>query len=212
MLSERTLGVLKRWSEIHIKKLLYRKKVDTMLHKNPFQCSMDTNRTYKYNDCVTVEIYYILCCKNDNEEWIECFQPFCLKNQWIVCCKVSISNYKDDVLFTMYITDESQVQLVHDEFDKYKDPSRFCMCGRLARHDHVHAIKNGTCNNCYIYGFVRGEECSICMLDDGKPWIKTSCNHYFHDLCWSNIEISRYGIIKCPLCRSDQDENTIERL
>jgi len=213
IVSARTVEVLMRWTEVHVKKLRSHKKEIDMVHKDTKQLLLDSERYYVYVDnTITVDICYRLCCKNEHNEWINCFHPSCESNEWIVRCKVYVSDYKDDVLFSKYICDDNDLSLLLQSFEKCTRSTTFCVCGRLARHDHLQSEKQGTCTNCYTYGFVRGEECSICMVDDGKPWLKTSCNHYFHDICWSKIDVSMYGIVKCPLCRSNQDDDTLVRL
>jgi hypothetical protein len=200
----RLITILSRWTEVKLKLLLE--------HKKEYQSYMDHTMFYTYENHLTVTLSFISCCANEQGEFSRCNHTKCDKEEFIPRCKVFVSGYKDDVLFSMYIWKEEQLPSLMQAFACYNNPSLFCVCGRLARHTHLVESERGKCNNCYVYGFVRGEECSICMLDDGKPWIKTSCGHHFHDLCWSKIEVSRYGIVKCPLCRSDQDEDTIERL
>jgi len=42
------------------------------------------------------------------------------------------------------------------------------------------------------------EECSICLDINNKVWIKTKCNHIFHEECFKEwIHISK----SCPICR-----------
>ena len=58
------------------------------------------------------------------------------------------------------------------------------------------AKKNNLCKKCYLYHYIRGEDCCICFEDDGM-WIKlTECGHYIHNICFKRI-----GNNKCPLCR-----------
>ena len=42
------------------------------------------------------------------------------------------------------------------------------------------------------------EECSICLDTNNKVWIKTKCNHAYHEECFKDwIQISK----SCPICR-----------
>jgi len=42
------------------------------------------------------------------------------------------------------------------------------------------------------------EECSICLDINNKVWIKTYCNHCYHEECFNEwIKINK----SCPICR-----------
>ena len=44
------------------------------------------------------------------------------------------------------------------------------------------------------------DKCSICLEAGEGIWIKTKCNHIFHNTCFLNIKVDDYKR-KCPLCR-----------
>ena len=50
------------------------------------------------------------------------------------------------------------------------------------------------------------DTCSLCMelFEDTKhlPWVKTSCNHFFHAVCLDRVKHSSMNSDRCPLCRS----------
>ena len=59
------------------------------------------------------------------------------------------------------------------------------------------------CDDCYpfVLPHPTDEVCSICLDDRHGVWIKTECNHIFHNLCWSKLDHKEHKK-KCPLCRT----------
>ena len=58
------------------------------------------------------------------------------------------------------------------------------------------------CDDCYpfILPHPTDEVCSICLDDRHGVWVKTECNHIFHQLCWRKLDTIQ-NKKKCPLCR-----------
>lgn len=45
---------------------------------------------------------------------------------------------------------------------------------------------------------ILNEECSICLDTNEKAWIKTTCNHAYHEECFKDwIKINK----SCSICR-----------
>ena len=125
---------------------------------------------------------------------------------------VFLSPYERDKFFSLILDQSDQISSLRNLFrEKLTGDILLCKCGRLGKFRSYHP-ESYECDNCYVYGFIRGEECSICKEDDGKPWIKTSCEHHFHDACWYKINQVEPGVRKCPLCRLEQCKDTITKL
>ena len=203
-LTERDIEVAIRWTEVHVKKL--------MDHLTTYdEHSVDHTREYLYNGKLTIEVYCDSRCVK-NEELIKCPEADCPSTVWVPCVMAYMMPYKDDIILRTEVANELHLSSIRTLFEQHIGDKRMCACGRLGKMDHQLESERGKCNNCYIYGFVRGEDCSICKEDDGKPWIKTSCGHCFHDMCWSGIPKTDQHTRKCPLCRSIQDHNSIIKL
>jgi Zinc finger, C3HC4 type (RING finger) len=186
--SERDIEVALRWSEVHAKKLFNHLYEDIALAPE---------YRYYYENKIAVKITTL---KNDYRDEDTRVKVSCF-----------LYPYESDSFFSIVLHHTSQIISLRELFIPHIGIKQICPCGRLGK-THLLESENGKCNNCYIYGFVRGEECSICKEDDGKPWLQTSCNHYFHDVCWYNISIYRNYVRKCPLCRSEQSSDTITKL
>ena len=201
---ERQLHIASRWTEVHVRKMMNYLYLTDRIHES-------FRNEFEYEcEFFTVLIQVVPRCKY-NEEWIPCVNERCESTTWMPRVLMYMDPYIDDVFFSLDMPNELSIPLLYEKFNQQKGERNVCCCGRMSRYDHFIASDQGKCNNCYIYGMVRGEACSICFEDDGKPWIKTSCNHYFHDSCWSRVE-QHHDIRKCPLCRSQQDRNTIEKI
>lgn len=188
-LSARDIEVALRWTEVHAFKLFDYLYEDALLN---------TTTEYVYeHDYISVLIYVMKKYDNDVDTRIR------------VC--VYVPPYRHDKLFSTILLYPHQISSLRSLFLPHIGVKSICACGRLGK-PHLLASEHATCDNCYIYGFHRGEECSICKEDDGKPWIKTSCGHYFHDMCWYGIIDDNDKMRKCPLCRSEQTRHTITKL
>jgi hypothetical protein len=203
-LSEREIEILIRWSEVHVKKLAHH------ISKNT-RHSIDTTREYIYRGTITIMIYMEARCIQ-SETLSRCPYESCESLVYVPCIMAYILPYKDDILFQFELPNETYLPLLRMELEKHVGEKKMCVCGRLGKMDHVIESERGKCNNCYIYGMVRGDNCSICLSDDGKPWIKTSCGHYFHDMCWYGVREEAIDVKKCPMCRSIQTYQTITKI
>ncbi len=51
------------------------------------------------------------------------------------------------------------------------------------------------------------ETCALCTEDfvdtPHIPWLKTSCGHHFHAVCFDRMQSSSSTGVKCPLCRAN---------
>ena len=201
-LSEREVEVAIRWTEVQAKKLL------AYVEEEPH--SVDTEMEYTYEHTITVLVHLVKQCHYGNT-WVNCVDQCRHHIRYVPNITVYLGHYTSDLFFSAQIESERELYTIREKFQMFKQPFMLCSCERLGR-DHLLETAKGKCNNCYIYGFVRGEDCSICMMDDGKPWVQTSCNHQFHDLCWEKIQPNVNGTKKCPLCRTEQTYRTVKRL
>jgi hypothetical protein len=188
-LSAREVEVALRWSEVNCDKLMEHIREDPELNEK-------SNYLFE-SDQIAVYIHTLKEHKHDVDRRIKLIAYY--------------PPYKHDKYFSVIIQHIYQLQTLRSHFEPLIGKKGLCPCGRLGRF-HLLEIENGKCNNCYIYGMVRGEECSICKEDDGKPWLKTSCGHHFHDTCWYKISENEYEERKCPLCRSVQTNKDIKKL
>lgn len=188
-LSEREIEIALRWSEVHCQRLLSHLQEDNKLDEL-------SNYLYEAQN-IAVVIHTLKEDRLDNDKRIKILVYF--------------PPYKHDKFFSFILSTSYQINMLRGSFVALIGRHGLCPCGRLGK-NHILASENGKCDNCYIYGFIRGEECAICKEDDGKPWLKTSCGHYFHDSCWYGIQENEMQIRKCPMCRSEQKNQTITRL
>ncbi len=187
--TDREIQIATRWTEVHALKLF------SHLNENPL---LDPNTQYEFHSRVSVIIHTMKENERDREGRIRII--------------VFLAPYQHDKFFSCILSNATHILSLHNTFkDALYGPIQLCMCGRLGI-TRFFREEEATCDNCYIYGFVRGEECSICKDDDGKPWLKTSCDHHFHDMCWYRIRESEPGVRKCPLCRSEQYKDSITKL
>ena len=128
------------------------------------------------------------------------------ENEWCPFINVSIDQYKKDIIFCYFMTKDTPLSVIRQTFQFTTIP--FCVCGRLGRTHEIESL-TGMCDNCYIYGMFLGEPCSICLSDDGKPYLQTKCGHSFHDMCWSRVQSELVyqnhqwvNERKCPICRT----------
>jgi len=192
IVSERDLEICIRWSEVHTNKII--KNFNYFNSSNDEYFYEHENKyLYEYDlDIIKINIY--------NK----------YKNRLQPEIKVIINEYEDDIIVRFEVISLSDIREI---FKEYLSKIRLCSCKRLSRMDHQIEELKGKCNNCYIYGYVKGEMCSICMLDDHKPWLETKCKHQFHDLCWYKMkEHSLYESVKCPLCRTENYDDDIHKL
>jgi hypothetical protein len=82
-------------------------------------------------------------------------------------------------------------------------PSSFELCSCM----DCRVVKDGWCNNCYMYRYLRTEEeggaCCVCMENEGR-WVKLlPCNHTIHVHCYGRLRNPYPHTTKCPLCRQD---------
>ena len=202
ILPERVIEVGIRWTEVHARKLL-----DIIGTLNGHLLPIDLN--YVYSHHVTIHIDFKPKCIY-NDSLVPCKDASCPSTRWFVVITVTL-HYDDDILFGLTIEKEEDLKKIRPVFEEWKKEIPVCICGRLGKKQIIES-ENGKCNNCYTYGFIRGEICSICHMDDGKPWLKTECGHYFHDMCWFHITEINTGIRKCPLCRNIQPNHTLTKL
>ena len=187
--SERDVEVALRWCEVHSERLLGHLQEDGRLYEL---------YDYLYEaENIAVHIHTLKENRLDPDRRIK-----------IV---VYLPPYKHDKFFSLILSTTYQISILRGYFMPIIGTKGLCHCGRLGK-THLLESDNGKCDNCYIYGFKRGEECAICKEDDGKPWLKTSCGHYFHDSCWYGIEENEMQVRKCPLCRSEQKKHTLTQL
>lgn len=189
--TDREIEVATRWTIVHSNKLL------SHLRENPL---LNPETIYEYHSRIGILIHTMKERSRDTDLRIRII--------------VFLEPYQHDKFFSYIIKDTEDTSYLHNLFDtKLKCDIRFCVCGRLGKNQYIRK-ENVVyeCDNCYIYGFVRGEECPICKEDDGKPWLKTSCEHHFHDMCWYRIHEVAPGVRKCPLCRSEQYKDTLTKL
>jgi len=195
-LTAREIQITSRWTEVNVKKLI--KHMDDNPH------SIDYSLHYVYEDTISIVIEFVKQCRFD-DQWVMCNDSCRVNIRYIPQVKCYLGLYENDSFFNITFEGEDELPKITRAFEIFKTPFMLCACERLGR-DHLDPAEKGKCNNCYIWGMVRGEDCSICMMDDGKPWIETSCKHYFHELCWGRIFKDRHGARKCPLCRTEQEE------
>lgn len=203
-LSDRDIEVAIRWSEVHVKKMVQHISTHT-------RHSIDKELEYIHSGPIQIMVYMEPRCLQ-YETLSKCPYESCESVRFVPCLMAYIVPYKDDVLCKMDFPNEMYVPLIRTELEKHKGEKKMCMCGRMGKMDHLIESERGKCNNCYIYGMVRGDTCSICLLDDGKPWIKTNCGHFFHDMCWSGVHEEYMDTKKCPMCRSIQTRQTIQKI
>ena len=202
--SDRSLEIASRWSEVHVKRIMRRLEED---HGHP----VDRDFEYLYeDDLFQVSIQLVPRCLY-NEKWVRCNVKHCDQTVWMPRVLMISEAYPDDVFFCLEVPNDLSLPHIYEAFEKQKVEKKLCACGRIPQENHL-LTNEPKCNHCYIYGFVSGESCSICMEDDGKPWIKTSCGHCFHNICWDKIIPTEHGSRKCPLCRSHQQRGTIVQL
>ena len=201
-LTSREIQVASRWTEVNVRKMI------NLMDQDPH--SIDAELEYVFEDTITIVIQFMKQCLYHND-WVMCREPCRMNIRYkpqVICY---LGQYANDSFFTITVEDESELPKIIKAFEVFAEPFMLCACERLGR-NHLIPSEKGKCNNCYVYGFERGEDCSICMLDDGKPWIETSCHHLFHETCWRKVYHDRNGVRKCPLCRSEQEEDSIKRL
>ena len=80
-------------------------------------------------------------------------------------------------------------------------PSSFELCHCM----DSRAVKDGWCDNCYIYRYLRtedeGGDCCVCLENEGR-WVKMlPCNHIIHVQCYNRLHKPYPHTTKCPLCR-----------
>jgi hypothetical protein len=184
-----------RWTEINIRKMF-----DRLIHQPEL---VDTSDEIVYEGPFTIVLKYIKTCK-ENESLCECVQRI------VPQFRAYFPPYPDDMLMS-FTLESPRHWLEVKQYLEQLTSILVCSCGRLGRNTFDDESEHGKCNNCYIYGFKRGEICSICHEDDGKPWVQTSCNHFFHDMCWSRT-LPIHGTKKCPMCRTEQDRHSITKL
>ena len=74
-----------------------------------------------------------------------------------------------------------------------------CACGTWA-------IRDGKCEDCYMFHLEKEDNCSIC-LENGGWWQKLECGHSFHRHCIlrtaleAPVQVQGKLAVKCPLCR-----------
>lgn len=194
VLEERDIEVALRWSEVCCFKMF--------AYLNEHDCySIDSEKEYRYeNKKILVSIHLVKGCVYPDGRILRYPR-----------IRFYLSEYEDDYLMSFVLHNEECVALLRSKFSVHIGPKSLCVCGRMGR-NHLLTSESGKCNNCYIYGMIRGEECAICKEDDGKPWIKTSCEHYFHDMCWYRIHSDYYHDRRCPMCRSIQNDSTITKI
>lgn len=195
-ITNRQIEISKRWTEVHIMKMF-----DKLYYRPE---TVDLSDEYVYECSYTIVLKFIKVC-DPNHNLCECVQY--ITPQFMMY----LPGYSDDIISCITLYKRGHNIKVLESIQEHNQ-ILICPCGRLGRNSYLAEEDHGKCYNCYIYGFKRGEICSICHEDDGKPWIKTSCGHHFHELCWHRI-IPQFGIKKCPLCRTEQQErDSIERL
>ena len=179
-LSLRNLEIMIRWSEVKVKRIK-----ETIFER----------QTYEFD--VKGDVVVQIRISNEHTHHPE------------LMVYLGRGEYPDDILLQLYMDDDLSLSVIRRMFTDKLQNIRVCPCGRLGR-DHELVSENGKCNNCYIYGFIRGADCAICMMDDGKPWMQTSCGHFFHDVCWNRIIYELNSTIrKCPMCRTRQSTDDI---
>lgn len=201
--SERDIEVAIRWTEVYARNML-----DEVNRKDGHP--IHYNLEYSYEKQFTILVQFAPRCLHQGN-WVRCSDLSCQTTVWMTRVLVYLYPYEEDVFFSLNVPDYQSLALIRPLFENIKGEHTMCICGRMGKQNHLLDSEKGKCNNCYIYGFVRGEICSICLTDDGKPWLKTSCGHYFHDMCWNHIEDHNH-LRKCPMCRSVQDRSTIIKL
>lgn len=192
LIMERELEVAIRWTEVHVKKLL------SYPHLHAELCE---NRFFELHNTYYIQVTFEFHCMNRDGIMSWCYHSECDRGMWVPVMNVYAELYRDDLILSIpFVMDN--LKAIRDSLTfLYTHPPERCACGRLGK-THQLASENGKCNNCYIYGYVRGENCAICLADDGKPWVRTSCQHYFHEYCWFNMA-KHHGTRRCPLCRSE---------
>ena len=202
-LSERTMEVVSRWSEVHVRKL------SEYFHDEK-KHGTEEYREYLYTDThFTVSVQNVPRCMH-KEELVRCPGGHCDSVVWIPRVMMQLNSSFKDLFFSLDVPNDLSIPLIYQKFQEHQGKKTMCACGRIPKKNFF-SNEQPQCDECYIYGFVRGEDCSICMEDDGKPWVKTSCGHHFHESCWYNIP-SEDQVRKCPLCRSKQNYGTVVRL
>lgn len=167
IISERLINVLTRWTEVFITKENYEQyKLDELHHLNH-------DPDVECNYIPTVHYGKLGHFKWDNSEWI-----ITLKHH-----KFVIFNIKIDM------TDENFLETAINEIKNFKDKKyQFCLCNEII-------YKNGKCKNCYIYSYIRDDNCAICLENDYR-WVIFNCKHIIHHHCFLKLKNK-----KCPLCR-----------
>jgi len=187
--TDREIEIAIRWCEVNASKLFSHLYENNLLHPET---------TYEFNSRISITIHTMKKQDIDTDLRIRII--------------VFLSPYEHDKFFSLIINRSYEISSLRNLFlETLTGDILLCKCGRLGKFRSYHP-ESYECDNCYIYGFIRGEECSICKEDDGKPWIKTSCGHHFHDACWYKINQVEQGVRKCPLCRSEQCKYSITKL
>lgn len=107
-----------------------------------------------------------------------------------------IIKYKNIVLYDIYYDTKEELL---EEISLIKGKT-FLLC----KCEQDVAVKDKWCKTCYIHRHVRGEDCPICMEDEGV-WIELTCKHQFHLSCYTKFRKFR----KCPLCRCEINEENL---
>jgi hypothetical protein len=210
-LSKRGFTVLKRWMDVKFDSSLERAKTaqddsdgeinshrfgknwkieyDYVLPHHQYGCD-DGDRQLLYGDTCDK-------CRYDKMDFIvsllytdsgkHCWEPMAVKT-------FPIDTVSKEMLLTwLYWVEQN------------KNEWSFCRCGTLA-------TMNGTCDSCYIHGYVRSEEkggdCCVCHENDGR-WVKLQCGHILHRHCFIKIGVEGTKR-KCPLCRASSDFATAQ--
>ena len=96
---------------------------------------------------------------------------------------------------------DGDLKVLYESLDSLKGTIyKLCVCGQLTCID-------GRCRTCYLYSYIRGEPCAICLEDD-YSWIKLGCGHVIHSHCYGSLQASLDSVDyyrPCPLCRTQID-------
>ena len=107
--------------------------------------------------------------------------------------------YKEEI--QLYSIDFDTKEQLETEVERFSnDVFTFCKCEKALTE------KDGWCENCYIHRASRGENCSICLEDEGRYIQLDQCKHYFHLECFNKFKNTK----KCPLCRAAIQSHTID--
>jgi hypothetical protein len=98
------------------------------------------------------------------------------------------------------------VEYKPEQFDELVKKYRVCLdCDRYCWKEH------NFCKKCYPFAMTQTDDCCCCLDNSMGTWYKLPCGHVLHRRCFNKIP-SEHGARKCPLCRTEHDEDEYDKL